>query len=136
MGRFRRLLPLAVRHEKVPRCFITGASLEQQRFSCCLAEEVSLGWKMSCSFQPRGIPSEAPMPSWLLSTLESSAGTTALSSQNGWGSSGLTDACVCSCTMLLIIRADWIFSTNYTGYGVSPFCRLTSGSQNTVKAHF
>lgn len=136
MGRFRSLLPLAVRHEKVPRCFIIGASTEQQRFSCCLAEEISLSWKLSRSLQPQGIPLEAPMPCWLLSTLESSAGTTVLSSQNGWGSSGLADACVCSRTMLLIIRADWIFSTNYTGYGVSPFCRLTSGSQNTVKAYF
>lgn len=71
-----------------------------------------------------------------LSTPGSPALTTVLTLENVLGSSGMTDACVCTCNMLLIIRADWIFSTNYTGYEVSPFFRLTSGSQNTVKAYF
>lgn len=62
--------------------------------------------------------------------------TAVLTSENVLGSSGMTDACVCTCNMLLIIRVDWIFSTNYTGYEVSPFFGLTSGSQNTVKAYF
>lgn len=71
-----------------------------------------------------------------LSTPGSPAPTAVLTPENILGSSGMTDACVCTCNMLLIIRADWIFSTNYTGYEVSPFPRLTSGSQNTVKVYF
>lgn len=100
----------------------------------CLGDRLLLSSsEMSCLGQN---PQKFCRASPELSTPGSPALTAVLTSENVLGSSGMTDACVCTCNMLLIIRADWIFSTNYTGYEVSPFLRLTSGSQNTVKAYF
>lgn len=144
--RLRGPVPIGIGHEKVP--FLPRWLLQNWHFhrngesflqSCsgnlhCLGDRLLLSSsETSCWGQS---PQKFCRASPELSTPGSPALTAVLTSENVLGSFGMTDACVCTCNMLLIIRADWIFSTNYTGYEVSPFFRLTSGSQNTVKAYF